>query len=173
MAVRDAVSCDTLTLRSDRFVSGSLNETCMPLEVSSAGGPASRGAPSRTAPPRGVSGIMSALDCIMSAVGTTMSVVSSCMRRSWLPGCDLRLSFQPLFTLPESFERLSPNDRLVRSLSRRSAAVRVSGGPALGRGRALGHRVQRHDELAGLERANPLWHTDHTAVLTSGSTGPA
>ena len=48
--------------------------------------------------------------------------------------------------------------------------VRVSGGPAWGRGRALAHGMQRHGELAGLERAIPLWGTDRTAVLTSGST---
>ena len=66
-------------LRSDLFVSGSLSETWMPLEVSSAGGPASRGAPSRTAPPRGASGIMSALACIMSAAGTKSAARSRMM----------------------------------------------------------------------------------------------
>ena len=76
MAVRAAVSCGTLTLRSDLFVSGSLSETWMPLEVSSAGGPASCGAPSRTARLRGASGIISALACIMSAAGTMSATTS-------------------------------------------------------------------------------------------------
>ena len=51
--------------------------------------------------------------------------------------------------------------------------VRVSGGPAWGRGRALAHGMQRHGELAGLDDVISLSGTERTYVITSGSRGPA